>query len=176
MRISSMGYWATAASPTGRAGPVHRRTRAMLDRSPVRRHLAVLGLVTLTAGAACGAGGNGAPNAGRNGTRVTLGAASNVTSPANTVTTEAGTKFCADAATDNLLQQIQANATANPAQDSSALQKDLSLLQRYEADAPAAVQPDIATLVRWYGKLVQVSGEQHDYAKLAQDVQGLGAD
>jgi hypothetical protein len=126
--------------------------------------LATLALATL---AACGGGGGSK-------TSVTLGAATGGTS----ATARSGSgKFCTDAATNNLAQQLQTNAAANPATSSAALQKEVDLLKQYESEAPSAIRGDVTTLVNFYVKWAQAyTKDQGNVTKLASDLQGLQGD
>ena len=81
-------------------------------------------------------------------------------------------RFCTDAATRNLAQQVQANATTGTGTD--ALQKNLNLLKTYESEAPSAIKADVTTLVTFYTKFVQImTNDKSDPSKLATDLQGV---
>ncbi|HVM67609.1 MAG TPA: hypothetical protein VMU14_22235 [Acidimicrobiales bacterium] len=100
-------------------------------------------------------------------------AAAGTPATAKTVSGHGGV-FCTDAATNNLVQELQSNATANPAGGTSAVQKNLDDLKRYESEAPSAIKGDVTTLVNFYNKFEQVlSNDKGDLTKLASDMQGL---
>jgi hypothetical protein len=108
---------------------------------------------------------------------VALGACSSSKSSGNKTANAAsapsgGTKFCTDAATNNLQQQLQANAASNALQGAAGLQKDLNVLKQYESEAPSAIKSDVTTLVSYYAKFVQImTNDQGNPSKLASDFQ-----
>jgi hypothetical protein len=82
--------------------------------------------------------------------------------------------FCSDAATNNLAQELQGNAAANPAGGTAVVQKDLTDLKRYESEAPSAIKGDVTTLVNFYSRFEKVvTDDQGNLTKLASDMQGL---
>jgi hypothetical protein len=93
---------------------------------------------------------------------------------AQAASTGHGASFCTDAATNNLAQQLQGNATANPAGGTAVVQKDLADLKRYESEAPSAIKGDVTTLVNFYNRFEQVlTNDKSNLTKLSADMQGL---
>ena len=118
------------------------------------RRFAVLAVMTVVALAACGGGGT-------NKTSVSLGAASSGTAAASSSgssggSSSGGQKFCTDPAANNLAQTVGATASAGSGADTATLQRELSALRQYEADAPSAIKGDVTTLVNFYAKYVQI--------------------
>jgi hypothetical protein len=96
----------------------------------------------------------------------------NTTAHAASASSGGGNKFCTDAATNNLTQQLQANAASNANQGAAGLQKDLNDLKQYESEAPSAIKSDVTTLVNYYAKFVQIlTNDQGNPSKLASDFQ-----
>jgi hypothetical protein len=107
----------------------------------------------------------------------TASAAASQASGSSSGGSSSGGKFCTDAATNNLAQELQANAAANPANGTAVAQKDLADLKRYESEAPSAIKGDITTLVNFYDKYVNaLTNDQGNLTKLASDMQGLQSD
>jgi hypothetical protein len=141
------------------------------------RRLVMLAAMAVAALAACG--GSSGPK-----TSVSLAPATGATSSQGTAAPlkaaslpTGGARFCTDAATNHLAQQLQANSAADATQGTAGLQKQLGILKQYESEAPSAIKADVTKLVNWYAKLVQaMTDDQGNPTKLATDLQGMQAD
>jgi hypothetical protein len=136
------------------------------------RRTFVLMAVAAIALVGCG-GGGGAKSSS---TTAASGSSATTAKPASSnAAASSGGKFCADAATRNLAQQLQSSASAGTGTD--ALQRNLDLLKTYEREAPSAIKADVTTLVTFYTKFVQImTNDKSDQSKLVTDMQGIEGD
>jgi len=141
------------------------------------RRTFVLMVVAAIALVGCGGGGSkSSSTTAAAGSSAASGSSATTAKPASSnAAASLGGKFCTDAATRNLAQQLAANSAA-AATGTAALQNNLTLLKTYESEAPSAIKADVKTLVTFYTNFVQImTNDKSDPSKLGTDLQGIEA-
>jgi hypothetical protein len=143
----------------------------------MRRLVVVLGVV-LMALAACSSSKKStsvslAPaSAGNSGSQSTAETLSTAATSSGASSSGGSTKFCGDAATNNLATQLGKVATGG--NTAAELQAELNALHQYEHDAPSAIKADVTTVVNFYAKYVQIfENDQGNPTKLGADLQAV---